>query len=69
MKKMNIGYLIIASAIIWGLVIVAYSLKLKGTECYQEISLILTGGVITHMVLIWTPLGMKFVKKKNEKPN
>ena len=64
MKKTNIGYLIIASAIIWGLVIVGCALKLKGTSYYEEISPVLIGGVITHMVLIWTPLGMQFRKKK-----
>ncbi len=66
---MSVGYLIITSAIIWGLVIVGCSLKLKGTEYYQEISPILIGGVITHMLLIWTPLGIQFGKKKKEKPN
>ena len=67
MKKTNIGYLIIASAVIWGAVIIGCALKLKGTEYYQEISPILIGGVVTHMVLIWTPLGIQFRKKKEDK--
>jgi len=66
MKKKNVGYLIIASAIIWGLVIIGCALKLKGTEYYQEISPILVGGVVTHIILIWTPLGVLFKKKKEE---
>jgi hypothetical protein len=66
MKKNSIGALIIASAIIWGLVMIACSLKLKGTECYDQISLILIGGVISHLILIWGPMGMIFMKKKKE---
>jgi len=37
-KKQTIGIFIIASAIIWGAVIIGCSLKLKGTGCYDEIS-------------------------------
>jgi hypothetical protein len=66
MKKNSIGALIIASAIIWGLVMIACSLKLKGTECYDQISLILIGGVISHLILIWGPMGMIFMRKKKE---
>jgi hypothetical protein len=67
MKKTNVGYLIIASAIIWGAVIVGCSFKLKGTECYEVISNILFAGVIMHFFLIWTPLGIQFRKKKEDK--
>lgn len=62
------GVLIIASAIIWGVVIVACSFKLKGTECYAEISNILFGGVIMHFFLIWVPMGILFRNKKNDTP-
>lgn len=66
MKKNTIGALIIASAIIWGIVMIACSLKLKGTECYDQISLILFGGVISHLILIWGPMGGIIAKKKKE---
>lgn len=44
--------LIIASAIIWGAVIIVISFKLKGAGCYAEIQSYLTGGVIIHIMLI-----------------
>jgi len=52
MKFRTIGSIIIASAIIWGAVIVGCSLKLRGTDCYDEISTILFGGVLTHILLL-----------------
>jgi hypothetical protein len=67
MKKRSIGFYIIASAIIWGAVIIGCSLNLKGTACYDEISLILYGGVVCHFLLIWTPMGTQFRKNKEEK--
>ena len=56
MKKSTLGALIIASALIWGAVIIGCSLALKGTECYDKIQNILVAGVITHIILIWGPL-------------
>ena len=67
MNKKSIGYYIIASAIIWAAVIIGCSLKLKGTNCYDEISLILVGGVIVHLLFIWGPLAVMFRKGKEEK--
>ncbi len=66
-KKMkSIGAFIIASAIIWGVVIIGCSFVLKETECYDGIQYILYGGVVTHIILIWAPLAMIFNKiKKN----
>lgn len=58
------GILIIISALIWGAVIVGCSLKLRGTECYDQISTILFIGVIMHFILIWTPMGIYFKNKK-----
>lgn len=52
----SIATFTIASAIIWGAVIVACSLALKETGCYDQIKNILVGGVITHLILIWGPL-------------
>ena len=65
MKKGAIGYFIIGSAIIWGAVIIGCSLKLRGTSYYQEISSILYGCMITHLILIWVPLVSQFKKKAN----
>ena len=56
MKKSKIGFAIIASAIVWGAVIISCSLALKGTECYSEIQNILVAGVIVHLLFIWGPL-------------
>ncbi len=64
MKTGTIGYFIIASAIIWGAVIMGCALKLKGTECYQSIDLILFGGMIAHLLFIWGPLVTNFSQKK-----
>lgn len=54
MKKtaLTSGGLIIASAIIWGAVIIGCSFALKGTECYSEIQNILVGGTFAHIILI-----------------
>jgi len=51
MKKNVYAAIIIASAIIWGLVIIGCSYKLKGTTCYEEINGILIGGVLSHIFL------------------
>ena len=71
MKKKPIGFtigaLILASAVIWGAVIVGSSFALKGTECYSEIQTILFGGVVTHLILIWGPMGVLFKKIKDQK--
>ena len=56
MNKGKIGFAIIASAIVWGAVIIGCSLALKGTECYGEIQNILVAGVIFHLIVIWGPL-------------
>lgn len=60
MKKKSIGAFIIASAIVWGLVILGCALRLKGTSMYEEISLILYGGVVFHLLFIWGPLAIQF---------
>ena len=66
-KFKTIGAFIIASAIIWGAVIVGSSYALRGTECYDKIQYILVGGVLSHIVLIWGPVALLFKKtKENE---
>jgi hypothetical protein len=67
MKVKHVGYVLILSAIIWGAVIVGCSLKLRGTNCYEEISNILIGGTLTHIVLIMSSMGMLAGNKKKEK--
>lgn len=62
--RLTVGGLILASAVIWGAVIVGCSFALKGTECYNEIQNILFGGVVTHFILIWLPMGILFKKTK-----
>jgi hypothetical protein len=66
-KFKTIGAFIIASAIIWGAVIVGSSYALKGTECYDKIQNILVGGVLSHIILIWGPLALLFKKTKESK--
>ena len=66
-RKGRLGALIIASAIIWAAVIVGSALELKGTECYNEIQFILSGGVVAHIILIWGPM-VVLVRKRDEKP-
>ncbi len=63
-KKKSIGIYIIASAIIWGAVIVGCSLKLKGTECFNEITYILSTGAAIHLLFIWGPTAILFKKIK-----
>ena len=67
MNKSKLGYLIIASAIVWGAVIIGCSVKLKGTSCYDEINLILIGGAVFHILFIWGPLGNQFRKNLKDK--
>lgn len=61
--KKSTGALIIASAIVWGAVMIGCASALKGTECYHEIQLILAGGVLAHLLLVWTPAAI--IMKKN----
>jgi hypothetical protein len=66
MKKSTLGALIIGSAIIWAAVIVASSMALKGTDCYDKIQNILVGGVISHLILIWGPFVAAISKNKKK---
>jgi hypothetical protein len=66
-KIKTIGAFIIASAIIWGVVIVGSAAALKGTECYGKIQNILVGGVVSHLILIWGPMGILLRRNKENK--
>ena len=52
MKKNQIGYYIIASAIVWGVVLIACGSVLSGTEYKQEVTNILIGGASFHLLFI-----------------
>jgi len=65
-KFKTIGTFILASAIIWGAVIIGCSYVLKGTECYSKIQNILVGGVLSHIILIWGPVALLFKKIKEK---
>ncbi len=69
MKTRSIGYYIIASAILWGLVIVGCALKLKGTPCYNDISPILIAGAGFHLLFIWAPMGKQYRNIKDSEEN
>lgn len=66
MKKQFIGYYIIASAIIWGFVMVGSAFLLGGTEFKDNQSLMLFGGFIAHLLFIWGPLAIQIKKLREE---
>jgi hypothetical protein len=43
---------VILNALIWGFVLIACSLALKGTGAYQEIQLILGGGAAASLMVV-----------------
>ncbi|MCF7794403.1 MAG: hypothetical protein K9N09_10615 [Candidatus Cloacimonetes bacterium] len=64
------GATILASAIIWGAVMIAASSELKGTEFKNEVLKIIQYGTFSHFLFIWAPMGIlaaKFNKEKLEK--
>ncbi len=63
MQKRSLGYIIITSAIIWGVVIVGCAWVLKGTPFKEQITNILIGGVVCHLLFIWAPIENMFKKK------
>ncbi len=67
-KIKPIGAFIIASAIVWGAVIVGCSLTLSGTECYGKIQNVLVGGFLAHLILIWGPMTI-LIRKTGNKPD
>lgn len=68
-KIKSIGAFIIASALVWGAVIVGCSLALSGTECYGEIQNVLVGGFLAHLILIWGPMTIFFRKASGKSDN
>ena len=46
------GVIVILNAIIWGFVLIACALALKGTGAYKEIQLILGGGAAASLLVV-----------------
>ncbi len=67
MTKTKIGYLIIASAIIWGAVMIGSALILKDTPCKEQVNRLVMFGAVFHLLFIWAPLGSMFKNKKQDK--
>ena len=64
------GVTIIASAIIWGAVMIASASVLRGTEYKAEIARIIQGGSAAHLLFIWAPIGIatqKYIMKQKKK--
>jgi hypothetical protein len=70
MTKGKIGYFIIASAIVWGAVIIGCAMVLKGTPYKEDVTYILYAGTVIHLIFIWGTLATQLKElKKNTKPN
>lgn len=52
----KVGGAVIASAIIWGAVIIACALTLRGTVYSSRVLYTLGIGAITHLLFVWIPL-------------
>ncbi len=50
MKK--VGVIVITNAIVWGLVMIASALALKGTGAFKEIQHILGGGAAASLLVV-----------------
>jgi len=66
MKRNIFATIIMASAVIWAVVIIGCSVKLKGTSCYEEINLILIGGVLSHIFLFGALIKPLLLNKDKE---
>jgi surface polysaccharide O-acyltransferase-like enzyme len=58
------GLTIILSAIIWGAVMIGTSIVLKGSPFKDEIRRIISGASAAHLLFIWAPIGILFIKNK-----
>jgi len=66
-KPFSIGWYIIGSAIVWGVVMLACAFALKGTDGYMKIQLFLGMGAAVHLIVIWVPLAAQIRKRLIEK--
>ena len=65
-KSFSIGWYIIASAIVWGIVMLACAFALRGTDGYMKIQLFLGMGASVHLIVIWVPLAAQLKKQLNK---
>ncbi len=63
MKKSKINALILASAIVWAAAIIGCALVLRDSPQKEQVSRLVLGGVIFHLLFIWAPLGSELRKK------
>ncbi|MGD2033980.1 MAG: hypothetical protein PVF73_02915 [Bacteroidales bacterium] len=66
MKNNRIAFSILASALVWGAVLVASSVILKGTPYRSQMFNVILGGIAFHMLFIWGPLGNRLRKTEQE---
>ncbi len=66
MKKKIIRNFIISSAIIWGAVLIYVAYILKGTDFKNDVTGIIAGGIIFHLLFLWIPLGKQLQSKNND---
>ncbi len=66
MKGKSVGYFIIASAIIWGAVIIGAAIIMRDSPVKHSMNMLLSGGAASHLLFIWGPLGAMFKKMKEE---
>ncbi len=66
MKTLSPAMAIIASALIWGVTMIACVWVVRDTPYKEEISSIMTTGVIMHMFLVWIPTNIKKKEKSEE---
>lgn len=63
MNKNKTAYFILASALVWGAVLIASSVILKGTPYRNPMYNVLLGGIAFHLLFIWGPLGNQLRRK------
>ncbi len=66
MNKNKTAYFILASALVWGAVLIASSVILKGTPYRTPMYNVLLGGIAFHLLFIWGPLGNQLRRKDDE---
>ena len=66
MKKINIGWFIIGSAIIWGAIVIGAALLMRGFENKAQVISLLSTGASTHLIIIWIPLAARIKKVLKE---
>ena len=65
-RKSRPGLIIILSAVIWGAVLIATSIVLKGTEFREDVNRIVQAGAGAHLLFNWAPIGIIHGKDRRE---